>query len=168
MLELEHDWVNRDQIMRKATFAAGCFWGVELKFSKVPGVVATRVGYTGGHVAKPSYDQVCHGDTGHAEAIEIEYDPDQIEYLDLLDVFWDIHNPTTLNRQGPDIGTQYRSAIFYHSNEQQQEATESKVKLELAKIYNVPITTEITEATEFYPAEDYHQKYLEKNGQNHC
>jgi len=154
--------------MHKATFAAGCFWGVELKFSKVPGVTTTRVGYTGGHTSNPSYEQVCHGDTGHAEAIEVEYDPDQIEYLDLLDVFWDIHNPTTLNRQGPDIGTQYRSAIFYHDNGQKQHALESKTKLEQAKIYSVPITTEITAATEFFPAEEYHQKYLEKSGQNHC
>jgi len=154
--------------MNKATFAAGCFWGVELKFSKVPGVIATRVGYTGGHTNNPSYEQVCHGDTGHAEAIEVEFDSDKVEYLDLLDVFWDIHNPTTLNRQGPDIGTQYRSAIFYHNDLQKQQALGSKLKLEQAKIYSSPIMTEITTATEFYPAEEYHQKYIEKNGGNHC
>jgi peptide-methionine (S)-S-oxide reductase len=154
--------------VHKAIFAAGCFWGVELKFSQIPGVTATRVGYTGGHTVNPSYEQVCSGDTGHAEAVEVEFDPDSIEYLDLLDVFWDIHNPTTLNRQGPDIGTQYRSAIFYLNNEQKQQADESKTKLEQAAIYSLPITTEITAATVFYPAEEYHQKYLEKHGENHC
>jgi peptide-methionine (S)-S-oxide reductase len=154
--------------VQKATFAAGCFWGVELKFSQVPGVISTRVGYIGGHTINPTYEQVCHGDTGHAEAIEIEFDPDDISYLDLLDVFWDIHNPTTLNRQGPDVGTQYRSAAFYHNEEQKNQILESKQKLEQAGIYNLPITTEIAAAGVFYPAEEYHQKYLEKNGVNHC
>jgi peptide-methionine (S)-S-oxide reductase len=154
--------------MEIATFAAGCFWGVELKFSQVPGVIATRVGYTGGHVANPGYERVCHGDTGHAEAIEITFDPNIVTYTDLLDVLWDIHNPTTLNRQGPDIGTQYRSAIFYHDEQQHAAAESSKQQLQNSGRFSLPITTEITAASEFYPAEEYHQKYLEKNGVNHC
>ena len=154
--------------MSIATFAAGCFWGVELKFSQVPGVISTRVGYTGGHIQFPSYEMVCNGDTGHAESIEINYDPQAIRYLDLLDVFWSIHNPTTLNRQGPDIGTQYRSAIFYHDEQQHQEALASRDELQNSGLYNLPITTEIVAATEFYPAEEYHQKYLAKRGENHC
>lgn len=155
--------------MHKATFAAGCFWGVELKFSEIPGVLKTRVGYTGGHTVNPTYEQVCNGDTGHAEAIELEYDPFVITYIDLLDIFWNMHNPTTLNRQGPDIGTQYRSAIFYHNEEQKTAALNSKLELEESGILNKnPITTEITRATVFYPAEEYHQKYLEKHGSNHC
>jgi methionine-S-sulfoxide reductase len=155
--------------MPLATFAAGCFWGVELNFSKLPGVLSTRVGYTGGHTAHPSYEKVCHGDTGHAEAIEIEYDPSVITYEQLLDFFWGIHNPTTLNRQGPDVGTQYRSAIFCHDAEQYSKAIASRDTLQQSGRYNsLPITTEITAATQFYPAEEYHQKYLEKRGMNHC
>lgn len=154
--------------MEKATLAAGCFWGVEQKFSRVPGVISTKVGYTGGHTKNPSYDQVCRGDTGHAESIEIEFDPTQITYAHILMIFWHIHNPTTLNRQGPDIGTQYRSAIFYHNEEQHQQALESKASIETERLYDLPITTEITTATEFYPAEEYHQKYLDKNGVNYC
>lgn len=152
----------------KATFAAGCFWGVELKFSKINGVTATKVGYCGGHLPFPSYEQVCHGDTGHAESIQIEYDPNVISYIDLLDIFWSIHNPTTLNRQGPDIGTQYRSAIFCHDDQQLQQALASRDELQNSGLYNVPITTEIVTIPEFYPAEEYHQKYLEKHGQNYC
>src|SRR5690606_35606485 len=141
----------------KATFAAGCFWGVQKIISKIPGVVDTSVGYTGGHTVNPSYDQVCRGDTGHAESIEITFDTSKISYNDLLEVFWEVHNPTTLNRQGHDIGTQYRSAIFYHDPEQQQQAIISKTKWDASKFFNQPIMTEITQATTFYPAEEYHQ-----------
>ena len=154
--------------MEKATLAAGCFWGVQQKFSQVPGVINTRVGYTGGHTQNPSYEKVCRGDTGHAESIEIEFDPELISYSQILMVFWHIHNPTTLNRQGPDIGTQYRSAIFFHSPGQRQEALESKASIEAEHMYDLPIMTEITQASEFYPAEEYHQNYLDKNGVNYC
>lgn len=154
--------------MQKATFAAGCFWGVQKIISKIPGVVDTSVGYTGGHIVNPSYEQVCHGNTGHAEAIEITFDPSIIPYSDLLEVFWEIHNPTTLNRQGPDIGAQYRSAIFYHDIEQHQLALASKAKWDASKTYDKPIVTEITATTEFYLAEEYHQHYLDKHGKNYC
>lgn len=154
--------------MQKATFAAGCFWGVEGAFRKVPGVVSTRVGYIGGNLPNPSYELVCTDKTGHAEAIEIVFDPQQISYEQLLKIFWDNHNPTTLNKQGPDVGTQYRSAIFYHSEEQQQIAQKSKAALENSKRYKNPIVTEITAATEFYPAEEYHQNYNEKHHISHC
>lgn len=154
--------------MELATFAAGCFWGVQLKFSQIPGVKETIVGYTGGHTEFPNYDKVCGGDTGHAESIQIKFDPDVISYIDLLDIFWSIHNPTTLNRQGPDIGTQYRSAIFYHDQEQKQQAIESRDELQDSEMYTLPITTEITATSTFYPAEEYHQNYLVKNGVSHC
>lgn len=154
--------------MQKATFAAGCFWGVEKQFSRVKGVIATRVGFTGGHTTNPSYEEVCRGNTGHAESIEIEFDPSIVSYADLLNEFWSMHNPTTLNRQGPDVGTQYRSAIFYHSDEQHQLALVSKEVLAKSGKYLDPITTEITAATTFYPAEEYHQKYLDKNGIDYC
>lgn len=154
--------------MQKATFAAGCFWGVEKQFSEIPGVISTRVGYTGGHSVDPGYEEVCRGTTGHAEAIEIEFDPNVIQYIDLLDIFWNIHNPTTLNRQGPDIGTQYRSAIFYHDPKQQQQAIDSKNEFDKIGKYAMPITTEIAAAGKFYPAEEYHQKYLEKKGVDYC
>ncbi len=154
--------------MQIATFAAGCFWGAQKIIAKIPGVTNTRVGYTGGHIVNPSYEQVCRGGTGHAEAIEVTFEPSQISYNDLLEVFWEIHNPTTLNRQGPDIGTQYRSAIFYHDSEQQQQAIDSKIRWDASTAFNQPIMTEITAATEFYPAEQYHQNYLEKNGRNYC
>lgn len=154
--------------MKKATFAAGCFWGVQKIISRIPGVVDTEVGYTGGHTANPSYEQVCRGDTGHAESIEIIFDPSKISYNDLLEVFWEIHNPTTLNRQGPDIGTQYRSAIFYHDPEQQQMAIASKARWDASKAFNQPIMTEITAATEFYSAEEYHQHYSDKHGKDYC
>ena len=146
----------------KATFAAGCFWGVEAAFRKVPGVVNASVGYTGGTVSDPTYEMVCSGGTGHAEAIEVEYDPDQVSYETLLDVFWNKHDPTQMNRQGPDVGTQYRSAIFTHTPEQQQIAEQSKAKLDQSGQLGQPIATEITPATQYYPAEEYHQQYIEK------
>lgn len=154
--------------MAIATFAAGCFWGVEARFQQINGVTATRVGYTGGHTADPDYKLVCTGQTGHAEAIEITFDPAVIGYTDLLAAFWHMHNPTTLNRQGPDIGTQYRSAVFYHNQEQQQLAETMKAALEQSGEFSAPIVTEITAATTFYPAEEYHQCYLEKRGQGSC
>lgn len=151
-----------------ATFAAGCFWGVEAKFRQLPGVKNTRVGYTGGQTADPDYQQVCTGNTGHAEAIEVEFDPAVISYGQLLDFFWQIHNPTTPNRQGPDVGTQYRSAVFYHDAEQQQQAENRKQELNASGVFSQPIVTEITAASTFYPAEEYHQCYLEKRGQGSC
>lgn len=151
-----------------ATFAAGCFWGVEAKFRQLPGVKNTRVGYTGGQTADPDYKQVCTGDTGHAEAIEVEFDPAVISFTELLHFFWQIHNPTTLNRQGPDVGSQYRSAVFYHNDEQRQQAENVKTELNNSSQFSQPIVTEITAASEFYPAEEYHQCYLEKRGQGSC
>jgi peptide-methionine (S)-S-oxide reductase len=154
--------------MAKATFAAGCFWGVEATFRQLPGVAATRVGYTGGHFNDPTYKDVCTDRTGHAEAVEIEFDPAKISYDRLLDVFWENHDPTQLNRQGPDWGTQYRSAIFFHSSEQQAAALASKQRLEESHRYRKPIVTQIVPATTFYEAEDYHQQYLEKRGLATC
>lgn len=154
--------------MAKATFAAGCFWGVEATFRQLPGVLSTRVGYTGGSLANPTYKDVCTDRTGHAEAVEVEYDPGKISYPKLLDVFWENHDPTQLNRQGPDWGTQYRSAIFFHSAEQEQEAKVSKQKLEKSGQYSKPIVTQIVAAPEFFEAEDYHQQYLEKRGLASC
>jgi peptide-methionine (S)-S-oxide reductase len=155
-------------IMEKATFAAGCFWGVEATFRRLPGVTSTRVGYTGGDFANPTYKDVCTDRTGHAEAVEIEFDPAKISYDRLLDVFWENHDPTQLNRQGPDWGTQYRSAIFFHSSEQQAAALASKQRLEESHRYRKPIVTQIVPATTFYEAEDYHQQYLEKRGLATC
>ncbi len=152
--------------MEKATFAAGCFWGVEAAFRQVPGVVATHVGYTGGSVPNPTYEQVCTDRTGHAEVVQVTYDPDVISYDQLLDVFWDIHDPTQLNRQGPDFGTQYRSAIFFHDPEQEVAAHRSKAEAQTR--LPRPIVTEITPASTFYEAEDYHQRYLEKRGLASC
>lgn len=154
--------------MEKATFAAGCFWGVESTFRQAKGILSTRVGYTGGWEENPEYKTVCKDDTGHAEAIEIEYDPAVISYEDLLRLFWELHDPTTLNRQGPDIGTQYRSAIFFHTAEQQAAALDSKEQLVLSKKFKSPIVTQIVPATTFYPAEEYHQRYLEKQGITQC
>jgi peptide-methionine (S)-S-oxide reductase len=154
--------------MAKATFAAGCFWGVEATFRALPGVTATRVGYTGGNLVNPAYKDVCTDRTGHAEAVEVEYDPAKISYDKLLDVFWENHDPTQLNRQGPDWGTQYRSAIFYHSPEQETAAKASKQELEKTHRYRKPIVTQIVPATTFYEAEDYHQRYLEKRGLATC
>ena len=152
--------------MEKATFAAGCFWGVEAAFRRLPGVTATRVGYTGGTAANPSYELVCTDTTGHAEAVEVTYDPEQISYDELLDVFWGKHDPTQLNRQGWDVGTQYRSAIFFHSPEQEEAATRSKAQEQTRTPGR--IVTEIVPAGEFYEAEDYHQQYLEKRGRATC
>lgn len=154
--------------MEKATFGAGCFWGVEAAFRKTPGVVTTRVGYLGGTLANPTYQDVCSGNTGHAEVVEVTYHPEQVTYDELLAVFWGNHNPTTRNRQGPDIGTQYRSAIFFHTPEQQDAALASKARLDASGRYKNPVVTEITPATEFYIAEDYHQQYLEKRGRSSC
>ena len=147
-----------------ATFAAGCFWGVEAAFRKIEGVKFTKVGYTGGSLEDPTYKDVCSGKTGHAEAVEIVYDPKIVSYEDLLNVFWNIHDPTTLNRQGPDRGTQYRSSIFYHNDLQKETAFATKEKLQRAGRYNGNIVTEIVPATVFYQAEEYHQQYFEKQG----
>ncbi len=149
--------------MQKATFGAGCFWGVEATFRKVDGVVETMVGYTGGETAKPSYEEVCSGRTGHAEAVQLQFDPARVSYGELLDIFWDLHDPTTLNRQGPDVGTQYRSAIYVHDAEQEAAAVASKERLQQAGRYREPIVTEIVPAGEFTRAEDYHQQYFEKS-----
>jgi peptide-methionine (S)-S-oxide reductase len=154
--------------MQKATFAAGCFWGVEATFRQMPGVIATRVGYIGGNTENPSYKEVCTDRTGHAEAVEVEFDPATVRYEDLLKVFWENHDPTQLNRQGPDWGTQYRSAIFFHTPEQQTAALASKESLEKARRYSKPIVTQIVPAVTFFPAEDYHQQYLEKRGMASC
>lgn len=157
-----------DENLQKAIFAAGCFWGVEAAFRKMKGVVSTVVGYTGGVSRDPSYEDVCTGRTGHAEAVEVTFDPAQISYNNLLRLFWEIHDPTTLNRQGPDIGNQYRSAIFFNSPEQESGAHLSKEKLEESGMYEDIIVTEITPASTFYIAEDYHQQYLEKRGLATC
>jgi peptide-methionine (S)-S-oxide reductase len=154
--------------MKKATFGAGCFWGVELAFSQNFGVTQTAVGYAGGKSPDPTYEMVCTGQSGHAEVVEVEYDPSQIEYSALLELFWSIHDPTTLNRQGPDIGTQYRSVIFYHDAEQESAAKTSMEKLQRSGRFQGPIVTEIAAAPEFYRAEEYHQKYLEKRGMKNC
>ena len=154
--------------MEKATFAAGCFWGVEAAFRQVKGVTATTVGYTGGSLKNPTYKDVCTDRTGHAEAAEVEYDPSQVSYDDLLNVFWQNHDPTQLNRQGPDYGTQYRSAIFYHDAQQEAAARASKEKLESSGRYKRPIVTQIVPAAEFYRAEEYHQQYLERRGLAQC
>jgi peptide-methionine (S)-S-oxide reductase len=150
----------------KATFAAGCFWGVEVDFRNAPGVTAVQVGYTGGHADEPTYEQVCSGTTGHAEAVEVTFDPDEVSYAELLDAFWELHDPTQVNRQGWDVGTQYRSAIFTHSPEQTAIASESKARAQAR--FPSPIATEIVPATTFWPAEEYHQQYLVKQGRATC
>lgn len=152
--------------LEKATFAAGCFWGVEAAFRSLAGVKSTQVGYIGGSLRNPTYQDVCTDETGHAEAVEVSYDPAVVNYGDLLRVFWENHNPTTLNRQGPDVGTQYRSAIFYHSPEQQKEAQASRDAAQSR--FSKPIVTQIVPAEEFWRAEEYHQQYLEKRGLAHC
>lgn len=152
--------------LEKATFAAGCFWGVEATFRRLAGVKSTQVGYSGGALENPTYHDVCTDSTGHAEAVEVAYDPQVISYHDLLEVFWSNHNPTTLNRQGPDVGTQYRSAIFFHSPEQEAEARRSRDETQAR--FPRPIVTEIKPAQTFWPAEDYHQQYLEKRGLANC
>jgi peptide-methionine (S)-S-oxide reductase len=154
--------------MAIATFGAGCFWGVEAAFRQLPGVTETAVGYLGGTLKNPTYKDVCTDTTGHAEVVQVHYDPARISYDDLLNVFWTNHDPTTLNRQGPDVGTQYRSAIFFHSPEQEASAMASKDALQQSGKFRRPIVTEITPASEFYHAEEYHQQYLEKRGLSHC
>lgn len=154
--------------MEKATFGAGCFWHVELEFSLVPGVVSTRVGYMGGHREHPTYEEVCSKMTGHAEVVEVTFDPALVSYADLLRVFWDLHDPTQLNRQGPDVGTNYRSVIFCHSPEQEQAARDSLAAEERSGRHSRPIVTEITPAGPFWPAEEYHQQYLAKRGRGSC
>jgi peptide-methionine (S)-S-oxide reductase len=151
-----------------ATFGAGCFWGVEAAFRQIPGVTGTAVGYLGGTLVNPTYHDVCTGRTGHAEVVQVEFDPSKMNYQQLLDVFWKNHDPTTLNRQGPDVGTQYRSAIFYHSPAQKDAAIASKEQLTQSARFRRPIVTEITPASAFYKAEDYHQQYLEKRGLASC
>ncbi|PCI32919.1 MAG: peptide-methionine (S)-S-oxide reductase [Alphaproteobacteria bacterium] len=148
--------------MEKATFAAGCFWGVQLDYDKVAGVLSTVVGYSGGQLDNPSYEDICSGQTGHAEVVEVCFDPEIVSYETLLDLFWHSHNPTTLNRQGPDSGSQYRSAIYYHSAGQKQIADQSRTACDASDLWPDPIVTEVTRAEKFWPGEDYHQKYLEK------
>jgi len=152
----------------KATFAAGCFWGVESAYQQIDGVITTSVGYTGGKMIAPSYKDVCAGRTGHTEAVEVIFDPNKVSYEKLVDTFWKIHDPTTLNQQGPDFGTQYRSAIFFHNLKQQATATTSKQALQHSGRFKQDIVTEITKATPFYRAEDYHQSYLAKRGKTAC
>jgi peptide-methionine (S)-S-oxide reductase len=151
-----------------ATFAAGCFWGVEVKFRQIPGVVDALVGYSNGHTENPTYRDVCTDQTGHAEVVQVEFDPEKVKYETLVDVFWHLHDPTQVNRQGPDFGKQYRSAIFTHSPEQETIAKKSKGDLEASKKFQRPIATEVTPAGKFYPAEEYHQRYLEKRGMASC
>jgi peptide-methionine (S)-S-oxide reductase len=158
----------KENALEKATFAAGCFWGVEAAFRQIPGVVATRVGYTGGRTEDPTYERVCSHTTGHAEAVEVTFDPERVSYEQLLDVFWTNHNPTTKNRQGLDIGDQYRSAVFFHSPEQQEAAERTKEAVEAKLHWPKKVVTEIVPAPEFYEAEDYHQQYLEKRGRSSC
>jgi len=152
----------------KATFAAGCFWGIEAEFRNLKGVTNATVGYTGGTAANPTYKEVCTGRTGHAEAVEVEFDPAAISYDQLLTAFWEMHDPTTPNRQGPDVGTQYRSAIFTHSPDQEAAAKASREQLAASGRFSRPIVTEIKPASEFWRAEEYHQRYFEKNGIAAC
>ena len=152
----------------KAMFGAGCFWGVEATFRNVNGVKEAIVGYAGGRTQNPTYEEVCSDETGHAEVVEVEFDPAVVDYNQLLEIFWSNHNPTTLNRQGPDVGTQYRSVIFYYSPEQKAAAERSKAAQERSGRFNRPIVTQIEPAPPFYPAEEYHQRYLEKRGMAHC
>lgn len=154
--------------MKKAAFAAGCFWGVEKVFSKIPGVISTRAGYMGGTTVDPTYEEVCTGRTGHAEAVEVMYDPVRVRYEELLATFWEWHDPTTLNRQGPDAGTQYRSVIFFCDSQQEAAAKRSKEILNKSGIFKGPIVTEIVPAGRFWRAEEYHQGYLVKNPGGYC
>ena len=160
--------MTQDRKLEKATFGAGCFWGVELLFQKIDGVVSTQVGYEGGFIDNPTYDDVCTDETGHAEVVEIQFDPSAVSYEELLAVFWKNHNPTTLNQQGFDVGTQYRSAIFYHTPDQESVARTSKENLQGSGRYGNDIVTEITPAATFFNAEEYHQKYLQKQGKDSC
>jgi peptide-methionine (S)-S-oxide reductase len=152
----------------KATFGAGCFWGVEETFRNLKGVTSTAVGYAGGAKENPTYEDVCTDETGHAEVVQVEFDPAETSYDRLLDVFWSSHNPTTMNRQGPDVGTQYRSVIFYHSPAQKEAAEVSKANAQKSGRFPRPIVTQIEPAPKFWRAEEYHQRYLEKRGQSHC
>lgn len=152
--------------MAKATFGAGCFWGVEAAFRRMSGVNEVFSGYAGGDKDNPTYEEVCTGRTGHAEVVEVDYNPDKISYVELLNTFWAVHDPTTLNRQGPDIGTQYRSAIYFHTSEQQEAARDSLLSQNESGRYRNPIVTEITQASTFYKAEEYHQRYFEKQGRH--
>ena len=154
--------------MEKATFGAGCFWHVEEAFRHVPGVVETAVGFMGGHTKDPTYREVCSHTTGHAEVVQLTYDPDKVSYEKLLAVFWDIHNPTTLNRQGPDVGDQYRSVVFYHTEKQRDATLASMDRLEKSGKFRRPIVTRVQPAEDFYRAEEYHQQYLEKRGLSSC
>lgn len=154
--------------MEKATFGAGCFWGVEAAFRKINGVLNTTVGYMGGNLENPTYEEVCTDKTGHVEVVQVNYDSLKVTYEELLEIFWNVHNPTQLNRQGPDIGSQYKSVIFYHNNQQKKIAENSKQKLENSSKYKNPIVTEITEVKKFYHAEEYHQQYIEKKGASSC
>ena len=154
--------------MAKATFGAGCFWGVEVTFRQLAGVTDAQVGYMGGHLANPTYEDVCTATTGHAEVLQVEFDSNQISYEELLHVFWKCHNPTQLNRQGPDVGTQYRSGIYYEDDTQRIAAETSRAELETSGQHDQPIVTEVAPATEFYRAEEYHQQYLEKRGLGSC
>ena len=154
--------------MAKATFGAGCFWGVEAAFRRIEGVTDATVGYAGGHTENPNYREVCSHATGHAEVVEVEFDPERVAYTALLDAFWEIHDPTQLNRQGPDVGDQYRSVIFFHTPEQAAAARESKQRLEASAKYPRPIVTLIEPAPSFWRAEEYHQRYLEKNSGAAC
>jgi peptide-methionine (S)-S-oxide reductase len=153
-------------VTEKATFGAGCFWGVEIEFRNVPGVVDTAVGYEGGTLPNPTYEDVCSHTTGHAEVVQVEFDPEEVSYDQLLDVFWDVHDPTQVNRQGPDIGSNYRSVIFFHSPEQQEQALESKARVQAR--FDRSIATEISPASDFWRAEEYHQQYLVKRGLATC
>jgi peptide-methionine (S)-S-oxide reductase len=151
-----------------ATFGAGCFWGVEAAFRRVPGVIDAVVGYSGGRTANPTYRDVCSDDTGHAEVVQVTFDPEKVSYPQLLDVFWTVHDPTQVNRQGPDHGTQYRTAIFFHAPEQEAAAKKAKQELQATGKFRAPIATEITPAGTFWRAEEYHQRYLEKRGAASC
>ena len=154
--------------MEKATFGAGCFWHVEEAFRHVPGVVETAVGFMGGHTKDPTYKEVCSHTTGHAEVVQLAYDPERVTYEKLLEVFFDLHNPTTLNRQGPDVGDQYRSVVFYHTEGQRSAALSVMDKLEKSGRFRRPLVTKVQPADEFYRAEEYHQRYLEKRGLSAC
>lgn len=165
----EHTPVHhRSDELETATFAAGCFWGVEATFRQLNGVTATAVGYTGGQMDEPTYKDVCSDKTGHAEAVRVYYDPDEITYEKLLDTFFENHNPTLVNRQGPDVGTQYRSAVFYHNDGQREVAEAAKKALDESGKFTRPVVTEINPAATFYKAEEYHQQYLEKRGKTSC
>jgi peptide-methionine (S)-S-oxide reductase len=155
-------------VERKATFGAGCFWGVEAAFRQLDGVTATAAGYEGGKLENPTYEDVCSHTTGHAEVVEVSYDPEQISYEQLLDSFWAKHDPTQLNRQGWDVGDQYRSVIFFHDEEQREAAERSKAELDASGSYKRPVVTQVEPAQTFYRAEDYHQQYLEKQGRSSC